>query len=275
MNLELLTRDTIILARQAGAFLLAERDRIGEGDIGIKGQGDLVSTADHTSEAMLRDGLTALIPGSVFMGEEESPEATGGEWRWVVDPLDGTSNYLQGLPVYAVSIALEDHRGLNEEWGPIVIGVVHEPVLDTVYDAYAGGGARRNGKPIRVRSRRELDRCVLATGFPFRNHAEMEPYFNVFKEILPKVANIRRIGSAAADLAWVADGTFDGFWEIGNCPWDIAAGKLLIEEAGGRITDFWGDDPLYTGWTLAGNRVAYEALLEPLQREFPNPPNKR
>ncbi|HEB83959.1 MAG TPA: inositol monophosphatase, partial [Bacteroidetes bacterium] len=133
MNLQLLTRDVTLLARQAGAYLRQERDSIREEEIGVKGQGDLVSRVDRTSERMLREGLLSLLPDSVVMAEEESPDAGGGDWRWIVDPLDGTLNYLQGLPVYAVSIALEDRRSHPEGWGELVLGVIHLPSLDLMY----------------------------------------------------------------------------------------------------------------------------------------------
>ncbi len=275
MNLQLLTRDVTLLARQAGAYLRQERDSIREEEIGVKGQGDLVSRVDRTSERMLREGLLSLLPDSVVMAEEESPDAGGGDWRWIVDPLDGTLNYLQGLPVYAVSIALEDRRSHPEGWGELVLGVIHLPSLDLMYDAWRGGQARRNGRIIRVRPRRDLSRSTLATGFPFRNHDVLDPYLSVFRDIFVQVANIRRMGSAAADLAWVADGTFDGFWECGLNPWDVAAGTVLIEEAGGIITDFWGRGPLETGWVIGGNRVSYEALQPVIREHFPDPPGGR
>jgi len=271
MQLEELTGDVMEIARRAGSFLAAERLKIGESEIELKGKGDLVSRADRESEAMIREALEKLLPGSVVMAEEDSPEATGGDWRWIVDPLDGTMNYLMGLPVWAVSIALEDRRLASTGFGPIAAGVIIAPELEYIYDSWNGGGVRKNGVPVRIRQSGDLSRAFLATGFPFRNMEVLDQYLSVFRKISPEVANIRRIGSAAVDLAWVADGTFDGFWEVGLKPWDIAAGYLMIREAGGLLTDFLGGSPLETGWIVGGNRMAYDFLQPVMESGFPKP----
>ncbi len=272
MNLDSLTKEVISLARTAGDYLKNERSKINYDSIGIKGQGDFVSHADRTSERMLCEGLTRLLPGSVFMGEEESPDAEGGEWRWVVDPLDGTMNYIQGLPIYAVSIALEHHNNRESGWGDIVAGVIFIPELNICYHAIKDAGAWKDGKQIKTRDyNADLSRAVLATGFPYRNQDVLDQYLDVFRAISPKVANIRRIGSACADLAWVADGTFDGFWEVGLKPWDIAAGILLIQEAGGVVSDFWYGNPLETGWIVAGTQLVYKELVDAIKPRFPSP----
>ncbi len=268
MNLELLTQNVIRIAEKAGKYLLQERGSVTVEEIGVKGQGDFVSRIDHSSEELIRTELLRLLPESVVMAEEDSPDACGDRWRWIVDPLDGTLNYLQGLPIYAVSIALEDRTSTLKSWGEISLGVIHLPSLGLTYDAWRNGGARKNGNAITVRKNNDLKRVVTATGFPFRNRDILDKYLRVFGEIFLKTANIRRIGSAAADLAWVAEGVFDGFWETNLHPWDVAAGEILIEEAGGLITDFWGQPVLETCWVVCGNKLAYQALREVIGTVF-------
>jgi myo-inositol-1(or 4)-monophosphatase len=259
MNLQVLTFDVMTLARRVGAFLKEERKGITFRDISVKGQGDFASRADIGAERILVEGLTAILPGSVVMAEEENQTTVEADWRWIVDPLDGTSNYLQGFPFYAISIALEDRRMHPEGFGQRVIGVVYLPEMDLMYDAFAGGGARKNNEIIRVSSTRDIDRAIVATAFPFRLRDSLDDYYKIFKTLFAQISDFRRIGSAAADLAWVADGTLDGYFEMDLKPWDLAAGALLIEEAGGIITDWWDSDPIETGWVVCGNRMTYEA----------------
>lgn len=260
MNYESLTADVVERVHRAGELLRREREEIRLDEIQVKGQGDFVSRADRMAEDLLREELEALLPGSVVMGEEASPEARGGDWRWIVDPLDGTTNYLHGLPVYAVSVALEDRRGDPEHFGPRVVGVIHAPALGSTWSAWTGGGLWRDGQRVGVRRNDRLDRALIATGFPFRTREEMGGYLEIFTRLFPRVSDMRRAGAAALDLAWVADGTLDGFFEMDLKPWDLAAGVLMIEEGGGRATDWWGDDPLRTGWTVCGTELAHESM---------------
>lgn len=264
-----LSIQTAELAVKAGVLLKEMRESITVDEIQLKGQGDFVSRADRTSEELLTEGLEKLLLGSVVMAEEESPNASGGEYRWIVDPLDGTTNYLSGFPIYAVSIGLEDRSVLDEGWGEVVMGVVHLPALGITYRASRNRGAYKNGTKFVMRTPKELSRSVLATGFPFHTYNYMDRYLAVFKEIFPKIANIRRMGAAAADLAWVAEGSFNGFWEFGLHPWDMAAGICLIKEAGGMVSDFWGGNPLGKGWMVTGYKEAYTELLELVQKHFP------
>ena len=259
-DLKSLTDNVIELVLEVGEFVRAERERIHTSDVEIKGIGDFVSHADREAEDRLRIGLQQLLPDSSVMGEEASPEERSGLWRWIVDPIDGTANYLSGLPVYAISVGLEDRRESPELFGPIVLGVVGQPGLDVMYDAYRGGGARKNGTRIHVANERPLDQATIATAFPFRKRDHIDDYLELFRSIYPKIADFRRVGSAASDLCWVADGTFDGYFEMGLKPWDVAAGSLMIKEAGGQITDWWGKHVCENGWVVSGSPQTYNML---------------
>jgi len=272
MDLELLTASVCAIAEEVGKFLTSEQASLSELEIEEKGQGDFVSRVDRHAEVMLTQRLSALLPGSVVMGEEHSPHATGDSFRWIVDPLDGTTNYLAGLPVYAISIGLEDRRGVASGFGPILLGVVHLPALGQMYSAARDNGASRNGKGIRVNTTRNLLRAILATGMPFRERHLFDDYLTLLRELFPRISDIRRIGSAAADLCWVADGTFDGYFEMDLKPWDLAAGALIVQEAGGIVTDWWGDDCLQTGWVLAGSQAAYDAARSVIDKLSFKPP---
>lgn len=267
MNLEGLTHEVMDLAREVGLWLKEERSRIGDEQIEVKGQGDFVSHADRHAEERITAGLTAMLPGSIVMAEEFTPNARGGEFRWIVDPLDGTANYLAGLPAYAVSVGLEDRRDNPEGFGKRLLGVVYVAGLDQMYDAWLGGGARKNGQTIRVHASRELKRSMIATAFPFRERHMIDGYLALFRDLYPKIADFRRIGAAAADLCWVADGTFDGYFEMDLKPWDLAAGSLIIEEAGGIVSDWWREDVLNTGWVACGTPAAYKEIMTTIEKE--------
>lgn len=209
-----------------------------------KAPGDWVSNIDTTSERAVRERLLAAAPDIHVHGEEEGGERADIEW--LVDPLDGTANFLHGLPILAVSI------GLVVDGVP-VIGVVHAPMLGDTYAARSGGGAQRNGVPLRV-SGRSPEQAICATGFPFRKKRErLGEYFPVFERALVTFEDLRRAGAAALDLAWTGAGVFDGYFEQALGPWDVAAGALVVREAGGIVTDWSGDD---TAWLSSGDVVA-------------------
>jgi myo-inositol-1(or 4)-monophosphatase len=195
-----------------------------------KGPADYVSEADLASEAAIRDVLTAALPDAAWRGEEsEYAEGRASEYEFVVDPLDGTTNFLCGIPHFSVSIALR----LAQQ---TICGVVYQPLTDEMFAATAGAGATRNGVPIDVSTRTGWEHVVLATGIPHRGSAHHLSFAAELAQIRERVAGVRRFGSAALDLAWVACGRFDGFWERGLKPWDVAAGNLLVREAGGVVT---------------------------------------
>jgi myo-inositol-1(or 4)-monophosphatase len=211
---------------------------------------DPVSDADRAAEEAVRDLLAAERPDDGLLAEEGSTAEAASGRRWVVDPLDGTVNYLYGLPAWCVSVALEDEQGG-------AVGVVHDPLRGETFRTTRGAGCELNGSPVRVRERSDLSRSLVATGFGYdRERREMQA--EVLRRVLPRVRDIRRAGAAALDLAWVAAGRLDGYWERGLNPWDWAAGRLLVQEAGGSVAEL-RDEPF---GLVAGNPALLGALLE-------------
>jgi len=240
-------------AREAGALLLA-RFRTGV-TVHHKGEIDLVTEADLASEELVVSRLLGSFPGHVILAEEKHAVAERGEFTWIVDPLDGTTNFAHGFPAFAVSIALE-HRG------ELVWGVVHNPILDETFTAERGCGAALNGQAIRVSVAEELGDSLMATGFPYDVRTSRANNLDFFCAIVPRVRGIRRAGSAALDLAYVAAGRLDGFWELKLGPWDCAAGYLLVREAGGRVTDFQGrDGSIHDRECVASNGLIHDEML--------------
>lgn len=255
--------DTAVTAARVAAEFVQQKSRDrGSLDIREKQAADFVSEVDTGAEVRIREVLDKAFPGAVVVGEELSPAAaTAGETVFVVDPLDGTTNFLHGFPAYSVSI------GAMSE-GEVVAGVVLNIPDGTLYSATLGGGASCDGTPIRVSTVDSPRRALIGTGFPFKNLEFVETYMSQFERLTRAQSGIRRAGSAALDLAWVAAGTFDAFWEMRLAPWDIAAGLLLVREAGGRVTDLAGVDivPASTP-VVASNGVLHEWLLENLGGE--------
>lgn len=262
------TRSAALLdAAEAAARVAAEYVRSRETDrahleVREKQAADFVSDVDTGAETRIREVLDRMVPGSLVVGEEMSPTASiAGETVFVVDPLDGTTNFLHGFPAYSVSIgALSD--------GVIVAGVVLNVPYGDLYTATLGGGAFRNGEAIHVSSVSRPNRALVGTGFPFKNLEFIERYVAQFERITRAQCGIRRAGSAALDLAWLAAGKFDAFWELRLAPWDIAAGLLLVREAGGRVTDLEGRDidPV-SGPVVGSNGLLHDWLLEILNKD--------
>jgi myo-inositol-1(or 4)-monophosphatase len=225
-----------------------------------KGPADFVSAADHRAEETIKAELKRARPGYGFL-MEESGETAGedAQHRWIVDPLDGTTNFLHGIPQFAISIALERQ-------GKLHAALVYDPIADSLFTAERGGGAFLNDRRLRVASRQNLADCVIATGMPWKGHGDHARYLKELAAITPLVSGIRRFGAAALDLAWVAAGRFDGFWERGLSPWDVAAGMLIVREAGGFVTDLdGGDTVLEKGDAVAGNEAVHRQLLAHLR----------
>jgi myo-inositol-1(or 4)-monophosphatase len=242
----------IPIAREAGALLMEYFGR--RVKVEYKGEADLVTEADRRSEALIRQRIRAYWPGHDVFGEENGLVDTGSEYRWSVDPLDGTTNFAHGFPVFCVSMGLE-YKGQR------IAAVVYDPTRDELFAAEKGRGAFLNGRSIRVSKTADLKECLVATGFPSRKrHKNPNIYF--YHQMTLRTHGVRRAGSAALDLCCVACGRFDGFWEFNLNPWDTAAGVLLVEEAGGTVTRFDGTPfNLDSAQTLATNGLVHQALM--------------
>jgi len=241
-------------ANKAAKRLLRDFAEVEQLQVSVKGPGDFVSQADLRSEATLKEELNKARPGFAFLMEESG--MSGGAnwaWRWVVDPLDGTSNFLHGIPQWCISIALE--RRLPDGATEITAGMIYNPVNDEMFWAEKGGGAFLNERRLRVSGRRELKDALFATGIPFAavSGARRLAFARTLGVLMPQVAGIRRFGAAALDMAWVAAGRFDGYWELGLKPWDMAAGLLIVREAGGFVTDPAGAESILH--EAAGNDI--------------------
>lgn len=234
---------TCELARETGKFMAAERLNFDPSSIEYKGVHDLVSYVDREAEIRIIKKLSELLPESGFIAEEGTTDRRGELYNWVIDPLDGTTNYIQGIPVYAVSIALM-------KGDEIVLGVVYEVGQDECFYAWKGGGAYLNGKAISVSPATDMHQALLATGFPYTNFDQMDAYLKFLGWAMKSSRGVRRMGSAATDLAYVACGRFDAFWEYDLKAWDVAAGALLVKEAGGRVCDFNGGYDYIFGRTI-------------------------
>lgn len=229
-------------ARKAAPKLRRDFNEVQHLQVSRKGPADFVSMADKQAEATIVEELQKARPDWGILGEEgTSIQGDPNKPRFIVDPLDGTTNFLHGLPHFAISIAVEDPHGAQGK-PEITHGIVYQPLTDESFWAEKGRGAWLQDQRLRVSARRDLSESLIATGIPFMGHGNFAEWSRIFGAIAPEVAGIRRFGSAALDLAWVAAGRYDGFWESGLQPWDVAAGYLLVKEAGGFITDFRGTD---------------------------------
>jgi myo-inositol-1(or 4)-monophosphatase len=248
-------------ARKAGNKLRRDFGEVEHLQVSRKGPADFVSKADQQAERTLYDELLKARPDWGFLMEEggDIPGAPGKP-RWIVDPLDGTSNFLHGIPHFAISIAVQEPKP-DGSWGEVIAGLVYQPVTDESWYAEKGRGAWRQDLRLRVSARKNLPDAVIATGIPFMGHGDFGQWSRIFGAIAPEVAGIRRFGAASLDLAWVAAGRFDGFWESDLAPWDVAAGMLLVKEAGGFVTDFRGGErSLERSEFLAANDALHSRL---------------
>ncbi|MBF0469869.1 MAG: inositol monophosphatase [Gammaproteobacteria bacterium] len=248
----------ISAARASGNVIRRSFSRVDELTIITKAANDFVSEVDRKAEEEILSIIRKAYPDHAFLAEESGQRESrnSSPYRWIIDPLDGTTNFLHGFPQFAVSIGLM--KGEQME-----VAVVYNPISEELFTASRGDGAQLNSRRIRVTSRRSLQGALLGTGFPFKEQQHLDTYLATFKALFPDVAGIRRPGSAALDLAFVAAGRLDGFWEIALNPWDIAAGVLLIREAGGSIGDFSGGDQFFTtGNVVAGNPKVFAAIVE-------------
>ncbi len=245
-------------ARNAGTIISRSVERIDSLTIDTKAQNDFVTEVDRLAEQEIIQVIRKSYPDHAILAEE-SGQQQGDEYEWIIDPLDGTTNFLHGFPQFAVSIAVR-HRGRLEH------AVVYDPMRQELFTASRGGGAQLDGRRIRVSRRKGLEGALIGTGFPFKQQQHLDIYMETFRALFPMTAGIRRPGAAALDLAYVAAGRLDGFWEIGLQPWDMAAGTLLIQEAGGLTGDFSGNNRfLETGNLVAGNVKVFRAILQTIQ----------
>ena len=248
-------------AVKAGRGLARDFGEVENLQVSVKGPGDFVSIADKRAEEVLQRELERARPTYGFLGEE-SKEIVGsdGQHRWIVDPLDGTTNFLHGLPYFCVSIGLERQMAGGPQ---IVAGVVYNPVTNELFEAERGGGAFLNDRRLRVSGRRDLGECVIGMGMPSVARGDMTTFRNETDIVLPRVAATRRMGASALDLAYVAAGRMDGYWDYGLKPWDLAAGMLLVREAGGTVSDDRDRDrALQTGDVIAANEPIHKALVK-------------
>jgi myo-inositol-1(or 4)-monophosphatase len=245
----------------AGDFIRNNLGSISQKDVDTKETSDFVTRVDRESEQLVLSTIKKKYPFHQFLAEESVKEERG-EYRWIIDPLDGTTNFIHSYPVFSVSIALE-YRG------KIILGVVYDPLRDEIFTAEKGKGAFLNGNRVKVSAISDLKNSLITTGFPFRRKNYIDDYLELFRNIFHKVSDIRRAGSAALDLAYLACGRCDGFFEIGLSPWDVAAGSILITEAGGIVSDFsGGPDYLSTGNIVAGIPALHKKILTEVKDVF-------
>lgn len=250
-------KTAITAATKAGLLLKKNLGKVRS--IEFKGAIDIVTEMDKKAEVLIMRTIKKDFPGHGILTEESKEQKSSSEYRWIIDPLDGTANYSHGYPVFCVSIALENA-------GEIVLGVVYDPMLDELFTAEKDKGSYVNKKRIKVSKTNELTRSLLATGFPYDVRTSSQNNLTHFANFAVKAQAIRRAGSAALDMCYVACGRFDGFWELKLKPWDTAAAMLIIKEAGGMVTDFKGGPfSLYSGETLANNGLIHEEMVRVLQ----------
>lgn len=262
MNYKTICSSVQEIARYTGSFFLSEINKVQSNDIKQKGLHDFVSYVDITAEKHIVTELEKLCPEAGFIAEEGTSKLVGKKFNWIIDPLDGTTNFLHRIPLYSVSIALMED---NE----IVIGVVYEPNLNECFYAYKNGGAFLNGNEIHVSKIHEMEKSLLATGFPYQEYDKMKSYMDLFTYFARNTSGLRRLGSAAVDLVYTACGRFEGFYEYGLKPWDIAAGAFIVQQAGGIVSDFKGENNyIFGGELLASNALLHEDYLNAIKENF-------
>lgn len=246
----------------AGDFIRAEFSRFDPSHLEKKGRKDLVSYVDRNAEEILVNGCHKIIPEAKIITEEGHGIDKESDWCWIIDPLDGTTNFVHGLPIFAITVALQYK-------GDTVLGTVYDIMADDLFSAVKGQGATRNGKSIAVSKTTQLVDAILATGFPYENNDSLHDYLGILKDFAIEARAIRRLGSAALDLCWVACGRFDGFYELGLREWDVAGGALIVQEAGGVVSDFKGTDKFTFGRQIAAASPAlHPELLSVIGRNF-------
>lgn len=254
MDIKKICLETELIAREAGNYIKNERQKFDSNKIEVKGKNDFVSYVDKTSEKLLVEKLSALIPEAGFITEEGTKKEIKNI-NWIIDPLDGTTNFIHGLCPHCVSIALQKDN-------KTILGVVFEIGLQECFSAYLGGGAFLNGKPIKVSDKQLLKDSLVGTGFPYSDYGKIDGFMKSMEFMMKNTHGLRRLGSAATDLVYVACGRLDTFYEYGLSPWDVAAGAFIVEEAGGKISDFSGKDNYIFGKEIvAANSKVFDEFL--------------
>lgn len=262
MNIAKITTQVRELTETTGKYLAQQVNQVNEEMIISKARMDFVTEIDKESEIRLVRGLSAILPEAGFIAEEGTSQKKGSRFNWIIDPLDGTTNFIHGVIPFSISIALMDQEQL-------IIGVVHDPIQQESFYAWQGGGAWLNGNPIAVSSRKELSESLIATGFPYTDFSLIDPYMSSLRELMECTHGVRRLGSAAMDLAYVAAGRFDAFYEYHLKPWDVAAGTVLVKEAGGTVCDFRGEDNFLFGENyLCTNQLIHNEFLNLVRKHF-------
>lgn len=260
MELSLMCLQTIKLAEKVGKFIRTEAENFDLSKVEMKEFNNLVSYVDKGAEEQLVEGLRQILPEAGFITEEGTASHSDEEYKWIIDPLDGTTNFTHGLPAYAVSIALAKGHDL-------LLGVVYEVNRQECFSAWKNGGAYCNGKPIRVSQADTLSKSLLATGFPYYMFDKLDAYMDILKTFMQKTHGIRRIGSAAVDLCYVACGRFEGYYEFNLNAYDIAGGAIIVKEAGGTVTDFSGDSNYFYGEEIvASNGKIHQEVIDDIQK---------
>lgn len=262
MNLETMCLQVCDLTREVGVFIQNEKAKINSGNIETKGLNDFVTYVDKTSEKKIVEKLLTLLPEAGFITEEKTINIKGEQYNWIVDPLDGTTNFIHSLPCYCISIALmRDDK--------VILGVIYEINLAECFYAWENSKAYLNGKEIKVSTAAKLKDSLLGTGFPYHNYDRLKEYMELFQYYMKNTHGVRRLGSAAADLAYLACGRFEGFYEYGLQPWDVAAGVIIVQQAGGKLCDFSGNNNYIFGKELiASNNNIFDEFLETIKQHF-------
>lgn len=262
IDLQKTCHDVMELAKSTGDFILTERERFTASTVEVKGKHNFVTHVDTSAEHMLVEGLGKLLPGSGFITEEGTAGQSGEEYRWVIDPVDGTTNYIHGLPPFAISIALMRHE-------EIILGVIYELGFREFFYAWKGSKAYKDGREIQVSKTSRVSDSLIATGFPYTYFEHLEGFMDSVSYFMQNSHGLRRLGSAATDLAYVACGRFEAFYEYGLHPWDVAAGAFIIQQAGGKNFDFHGNgDWLFGGTIIATNDAVSQEFRDVIRKIF-------
>lgn len=262
MNLQTLCQEVCLLSKEVGIFIKNERHKFTTENVEVKGKNDFVSYVDKTAEKLLVEKLSTLFPEAGFIAEEGTSTKKGDIYNWIIDPLDGTTNFIHGIPCFAISIALMKENTL-------VLGVIYEINFDECFYAWEGSKAYLNDKEISVSKAAKLSDSLIATGFPYYDYERMDEYLTLFRYFMKNTHGLRRLGSAATDLAYVACGRFEGFYEYSLQPWDVAAGAFIVKQAGGKVSDFkGGNDFVFGKEIVAGNSASFDEFLNAVKDHF-------